>query len=57
MTIPVADQDNSIVERDGVIDFSRISDRELQETQAKNRKAIQIREIETGWCDRVGPAI
>ena len=44
MTIPVINHDNSIVERDGVIDFSRISDRDPQEMQAKNRNAIQIRE-------------
>ena len=46
MTIPVTDQDNSIVESDGVIDFSWISDRDLQKMEAKNRKAIQIRENE-----------
>lgn len=45
MTIPVTDRDNSIVENDGVIDFSWIGDRDLQKIQAENRKAIQIREI------------
>ena len=45
MAIPVTDQDDSIVGSDGVIDFSGISDRDLQKRQAKNRKAIQIREI------------
>jgi hypothetical protein len=45
MPIPVTDQDDSIVESDGVIDFNGISDRDLQKMQAKNRKAIQIREI------------
>ena len=45
MTIPVTDQDDSIAESDGVIDFSWIDDRDLQKIQAENRKAIQIREI------------
>lgn len=54
MTIPVTDQDDSIVESDEVIDFSWISDRDLQKIQAENRKAIQIREILQDGQDGAG---